>query len=221
MKNIVVLISGNGTNLQAIIDATIEQQIPAKVACVISNDAGSFGLKRAEKAKIPAFTLRHQDFISREAFEQSLQALIDSYDPDAVVLAGFMRILTGTFVNHYKGRLFNIHPSLLPKYPGLNTYQRALAAGETEHGTSVHFVTENLDGGPLILQALVPILQGETETGLVNKTQQWEYKIYPVVLKWFITGRLAMRDNAAYLDGKKLPVGGLTISNGKIESALL
>lgn len=221
LKNIVVLLSGNGSNLQAIIDAIRNGQIAAKICCVISNNATSFGLKRAERAAIATAVVEHQHFTSRAAFDQQLQTLIDGYAPDVVVLAGFMRILSAEFVHHYQGRLLNIHPSLLPKYRGLHTYQRALAAKETEHGTSVHFVTENLDDGPIILQARVPILADDSVEKLALKTQQWEYKIYPKVLEWFTAERLTLRGNAAYLDGRKLPVNGLTIANEETEPLLV
>lgn len=158
MKNIVVLISGNGSNLQAIIDSCANGTIKnARVAAVIANKADAYGLTRAQQANIDTITLLASDFADRQAYEQALAKTIDGYHPDVVVLAGFMRILDSAFVHHYQGRIFNIHPSLLPKYPGLNTHQRALEAGDSEHGTTVHFVTPELDGGPVVLQAKVPI----------------------------------------------------------------
>ena len=149
---IVVLITGNGSNLQAIIDAS-QQGLPVKIEAVISNRADAHGLARAAHAGIPAVVLDHTQFTSREAYDEALQQKIDSFQPQLVVLAGFMRILTNNFVRHYEGRLINIHPSLLPKFRGLNTHQRALDAGEQEHGATVHFVTPELDGGPAVLQA--------------------------------------------------------------------
>jgi len=157
MKNIVVLISGNGSNLQAIIDACKQKKINATIRAVFSNKADAFGLERAREAGIPAHVLTADLFASREAFDRELMQEIEAYAPDVVVLAGYMRILSPAFVEHFAGRLLNIHPSLLPKYPGLHTHRQALDNGDTEHGTSVHFVTDELDGGPVILQAKVPV----------------------------------------------------------------
>lgn len=156
--NIVVLISGNGSNLQAIIDACKTNKIKGTLRAVFSNKADAFGLERARKAGIATHTLIASQFDSREDYDRELMHEIDVYAPDVVVLAGFMRILSPAFVSHYAGRLLNIHPSLLPKYPGLHTHRHALENGDEEHGTSVHFVTDELDGGPVILQAKVPVL---------------------------------------------------------------
>lgn len=213
MKNIVVLVSGNGSNLQAIIDACNSERISAQIVAVVSNKKACFALVRAADAGIPTKSIEHGDFSSREQFDRELIKIIDQYAPDLIVLAGFMRILTPEFVTHYIGRLLNIHPSLLPKYPGLNTYRRALDAGECEHGTTVHFVTETLDDGPIVLQASVPILPGEEETDIIQKTIKWEQQIYPKVIAWFTTGRLYMLNNIAYLDNKKLPPGGIRLSS--------
>ena len=155
--NVVVLISGSGSNLQALIDSIVQDGNPARIAAVICNRADAYGLVRAQNAGIPTRVLDHKQFDGREAFDAALIEAIDGFDPQLVVLAGFMRILTGDFVRHYEGRLLNIHPSLLPKYKGLHTHQRALEAGDREHGCSVHFVTEELDGGPLVVQAVVPV----------------------------------------------------------------
>jgi phosphoribosylglycinamide formyltransferase-1 len=163
MKNIVVLISGNGSNLQAIIDACKQKQINGTLRAVFSNKADAFGLERAREAHIPAHALEASQFASREAFDRELVQEIDAYAPDVVVLAGYMRILSPAFVAHYSGRLLNIHPSLLPKYPGLHTHRQVLENGDEEHGTSVHFVTDELDGGPVILQAKVPVFDGDNE----------------------------------------------------------
>nr|WP_318380113.1 phosphoribosylglycinamide formyltransferase [uncultured Enterobacter sp.] len=208
MKNIVVLISGNGSNLQAIIDACKQKKINATIRVVFSNKADAFGLERAREAGIPAHVLTADLFASREAFDRELMQEIDAYAPDVVVLAGYMRILSPAFVEHFAGRLLNIHPSLLPKYPGLHTHRQALENGDTEHGTSVHFVTDELDGGPVILQAKVPVFAGDTEEDITARVQTQEHAIYPLVVSWFIEGRLAMRDNRAWLDGVPLPPQG-------------
>lgn len=208
MKNIVVLISGNGSNLQAIIDACKEKKINGTLRAVFSNKADAFGLERARKAAIPAHTLTADQFSSREAFDRELILEIDAYAPDLVVLAGFMRILSPAFVAHYSGRLLNIHPSLLPKYPGLHTHRQALENGDEEHGTSVHFVTDELDGGPVILQSKVPVFEGDDEDEITARVQVQEHAIYPLVVSWFVQGRLKMHDNAAWLDGVRLPPQG-------------
>ena len=208
MKNIVVLISGSGSNLQAIIDACEQKRIPGTIRAVFSNKADAFGLERAREAGIPQHALAASQFASREAFDRELMHEIDAYAPDVVVLAGYMRILSAEFVQHYQGKLLNIHPSLLPKYPGLNTHRQALDNGDTEHGTSVHFVTEELDGGPVILQAKVPVFAGDDEAEITSRVQAQEHAIYPLVVGWFLNGRLKMQDNHAWLDDEKLPPEG-------------
>ena len=208
MKNIVVLISGSGSNLQAIIDACEQKRIPGTIRAVFSNKADAFGLERAREAGIPQHALAASQFASREAFDRELMHEIDAYAPDVVVLAGYMRILSAEFVQHYQGKLLNIHPSLLPKYPGLNTHRQALDNGDTEHGTSVHFVTEELDGGPVILQAKVPVFDGDNEEEITSRVQAQEHAIYPLVVGWFLSGRLKMQDNHAWLDDVKLPPEG-------------
>ena len=208
MKNIVVLISGSGSNLQAIIDACEQKRIPGTIRAVFSNKADAFGLERAREAGIPQHALAANQFASREAFDRELMHEIDAYAPDVVVLAGYMRILSAEFVQHYQGKLLNIHPSLLPKYPGLNTHRQALDNGDTEHGTSVHFVTEELDGGPVILQAKVPVFDGDDEEEITSRVQAQEHAIYPLVVGWFLSGRLKMQDNHAWLDDVKLPPEG-------------
>nr|WP_318384743.1 phosphoribosylglycinamide formyltransferase [uncultured Enterobacter sp.] len=208
MKNIVVLISSNGSNLQAIIDACEQKKINATIRAVFSNKAEAFGLERARDAGIAAHALTADLFASREAFDRELMQEIDAYAPDVVILAGYMRILSPAFVAHYAGRLLNIHPSLLPKYPGLNTHRQALENGDAEHGTSVHFVTDELDGGPVILQAKVPVFDGDTEEDITARVQAQEHAIYPLVVGWFIEGRLVMRDNSAWLDDVQLPAQG-------------
>ncbi|MDU7196377.1 phosphoribosylglycinamide formyltransferase [Phytobacter diazotrophicus] len=208
MKNIVVLISGNGSNLQAIIDACKQKKINGTIRAVFSNKADAFGLERAREANIPAHALLASQFASREAFDRELMQEIDAYAPDIVVLAGYMRILSPDFVAHYAGRLINIHPSLLPKYPGLHTHRQVLENGDDVHGTTVHFVTEELDGGPVILQAQVPVFEGDTEEDVTARVQTQEHAIYPLVVSWFVDGRLAMQENKAWLDGVCLPEQG-------------
>ncbi|MBL5860218.1 phosphoribosylglycinamide formyltransferase [Serratia fonticola] len=208
MKKIVVLVSGQGSNLQALIDACQQGRIAATIVAVFSNNAQAYGLQRAEEAGIAAQALDAKDFADREAFDAALAQAIDQYQPDLVVLAGYMRILSNAFVQYYAGRMLNIHPSLLPKYPGLHTHRQAIDNGDAEHGTSVHFVTEQLDGGPVILQAKVPIFPGDEEDEVIERVQTQEHTIYPLVVSWFIEGRLAMRDNAAWLDGERLSAQG-------------
>ena len=200
---VVVLISGGGTNLQALIDAA-NGGLPVEIRAVISNQPDAYGLERARRAGIPTEVLDHRDFPDREAFDKALERLIDGYRPGLVLLAGFMRILTPGFVEHYLGRMFNIHPSLLPKFQGLHTHRRALESGEEEHGASIHFVTEELDGGPVILQARVPVHPGDTEETLAARVLEQEHRIYPLAVKWFAEGRLALKDHQVLFDGKPL-----------------
>ncbi|WP_434524506.1 phosphoribosylglycinamide formyltransferase [Photorhabdus asymbiotica] len=208
MKNIVVLISGNGSNLQAVIDACQLNKIGGRICAVFSNNADAYGLLRATQADIPAHTISPENYADRRAYDEALKHAIDQYQPDLVVLAGYMRILTPGFVQHYLGRLLNIHPSLLPKYPGLHTHRKAIENGDTEHGTSVHFVTEELDGGPVILQAKVPIFADDLEEDIIKRVQTQEHNIYPLVINWFVEGRLNMLNGKAYLDGNSLSPQG-------------
>ncbi|QKJ88189.1 Phosphoribosylglycinamide formyltransferase [Paramixta manurensis] len=208
MKRIVVLVSGHGSNLQAILDACQQQRINGSVAAVLSNKTDAFALERAREAGIVTHALSASQFVDRAAFDRQLMREIDAYAPHLVVLAGYMRILSPAFVAHYHDRLLNIHPSLLPKYPGLHTHRQALENGDEEHGTSVHFVTDELDGGPVILQAKVPVFPDDSEEDITARVQHQEHAIYPLVIGWFVEGRLQMRDNAAWLDGKKLPPQG-------------
>lgn len=201
--SIVVLISGSGSNLQAMIDATAKD-LAAKVAAVISNRDDAYGLERARIAGIKTQVLDHKPYANRETYDQALIKLIDSFQPGLVVLAGFMRILSPLFVQHYQGRLLNIHPSLLPRHKGLHTHQQALEAGDTVHGASVHFVTEELDGGPVILQAKVPVKTDDTEERLAARVLKQEHIIYPQVIGWFAEGRIAINDNQLEMDGKPL-----------------
>ncbi len=204
LPRIVVLVSGSGSNLQALIDAVSERRIRGRIAAVLSNNPQAYGLERARRAGIPTEVVDHRDFPSREAFDRALAERIDRYRPDLVILAGFMRILTPDFVRHYQGRMLNIHPSLLPKYRGLDTHARALAAGEREHGVSVHFVTPELDGGPVIAQARVPVLPDDTPETLAARVLEREHRLYPLVTSWYTAGRLALDDDRVLFDGRPL-----------------
>ena len=203
-----VLISGTGSNLQAIVDAIDAGELPARISLVLSNKAGAAGLARAERAGVPAEAIDHRGFPDRASFDQAMIERIDAHGADTVVLAGFMRILSPGFVRHYQGRLINIHPSLLPKYPGLNTHARALEAGDREHGCSLHFVTDELDGGPLIAQARFPVAANDTAETLSEKVQAREHRLYPQVLRWRAQQRLQMTDQGVELDGERLPAQG-------------
>lgn len=206
--SIVVLISGNGSNLQAILDRIDIGNLHGKVVAVISNDPQAYGLERARLAGIKEYCLDHRDYPSREDYDQALMKLIDNHDAELVVLAGFMRILTEGFVQHYVGRMLNIHPSLLPKYKGLNTHQRAIDAGDKEHGASVHFVTPELDGGPVIVQSKVPVFEDDTASELASRVQEQERDMYPLAINWFCQNRLIMDNNKAFLDGVMLEESG-------------
>lgn len=208
MKRMVVLVSGEGSNLQAILDACQRGRIDASVVAVFSNKSNAYALTRAREASVPTHVLTPSQFADRTTFDRQLMLEIDACSPDLVVLAGYMRILSPFFVQHYAGRLLNIHPSLLPKYPGLHTHRQAIDNGDKEHGTSVHFVTEQLDGGPVILQAKVPVFAEDDEAEVNARIQHQEHAIYPLVVSWFVDGRLAMREGAAWLDNKKLPPEG-------------
>ena len=199
----VVLISGRGSNLQALIDEA-SSDLPVRIRAVISNRPNAAGLDRAQKAGIETRTLDHTDFLSRDDYDDALQSLIDTFEPSLIVLAGFMRILTPAFVNHYRGRMINIHPSLLPAFPGLDTHVRALDAGVREHGATVHFVTEEVDGGPVIVQAKVPVLPNDTPEVLAARVLQQEHTILPMAVRWFAEGRLRLEGNAVMLDDHPL-----------------
>lgn len=212
-KNIVVLVSGGGSNLQALIDGCANGSINANIANVICNRPGAYGLQRASDAGIPHQCIDHTEYESREAFDLALADAIDgpanNQAADLVVLAGFMRILTPAFVSKFEGRLLNIHPSLLPKYPGLNTHQRALDAGDKEAGVTVHFVTAELDGGPPIVQARVDIVEGDDASSLASRVLQQEHHIYPLAVSWFVEDRLSLIDGKAILDDEILPPNGV------------
>ena len=199
---LVVLISGRGSNLKAIIDAIGRRELPAEVCAVITNRPDAPGLAHARAAGIRVETIDHCAYADRESFDAALSACIDRYRPDLVVLAGFMRVLTKSFIEHYAGRLMNIHPSLLPAFPGLKTHERALAAGVEVHGATVHFVGTEVDAGPIICQARVPVMAGDTPTSLAQRVLEQEHRLYPRVIKWFAEGRLALRGQEVLLDGK-------------------
>ena len=206
--DVVVLLSGTGSNLQAMIERLHGVDQPARICAVISNRADAFGLQRAKAAGIETRVLDHTAFEGREAFDAALIELIDTFKPRLVVLAGFMRILSAAFVRHYQGRLINIHPSLLPRYKGLHTHQRVLEAGDSEHGCSVHFVTEELDGGPLVVQAVVSVESDDSPSSLAQRVHAQEHQIYPLAIRWFAEGRLSLDEHGASLDGQLLGARG-------------
>ena len=219
--SVVVLISGSGTNLQAIIDGQQNGTLPISIKAVISNRPGVKGLERAQQADIATKVIDHKNFDNREAFDQQLMTEIDSHQPQLVVLAGFMRVLTEGFVEHYLGRLLNIHPSLLPLYPGLNTHQRALEAGDKEHGTTVHFVTPQLDGGPAIVQAKVSVLANDTAETLAQRVLTQEHIIYPLAIRWFAEQKLNLKGERAYLNGEPLGQNGYLIDTQLVDTQQL
>jgi len=205
---VAILVSGSGSNLQALIDSSRVPDATYQVVTVISNRPGVAALARATEAGIDNVTIDHTCYPDREAFDQSVAECLEGFRVDLVVLAGFMRILSAPFVVRFRGRMLNIHPSLLPKYPGLKTHQRALDAGDSEAGCTVHFVTEELDGGPPVLQARVPILPGDDADLLAERVLQQEHRIYPLAVQWYATGRLVLESNTALLDGNPLPPQG-------------
>jgi phosphoribosylglycinamide formyltransferase-1 len=206
--DVVVLLSGTGSNLQAMLDSFKDGDIPVRIRAVISNRTDAFGLQRARDAGIETCVLDHKGYEGREAFDAALIDLIDTFQPQLVVLAGFMRILSAGFVRHYQGRLLNIHPSLLPHYKGLHTHQRVLDAGDAVHGCTVHFVTEELDGGPLVVQAVIPVESDDSATSLAQRVHAQEHQIYPLAVRWFAEGRLSLGEEGALLDGKLLAAHG-------------
>lgn len=204
MYKIVVLISGSGTNLQKIINQIESGEIKAEISAVISNRADAYGLKRAEKANIPNIVLEHTQFSNREAFDQSLAQIINSYQADLVVLAGFMRILSDGFVEQFQRKLINIHPSLLPKYKGLHTHKRALENGDKEHGASVHFVIPELDAGTVIMHGIVAVKDTDTEDTLATRVHLIEHIIYPQTIKWLADGQLKYQAGEVLFNNKRL-----------------
>jgi len=201
---IVVLISGTGSNLRAIADQARAGSLPVEIRAVVSDRAEAAGLAWAADAGIATVVLSPRAFPDRAAYDRELAAQVERFRPGLVVLAGFMRILGDEFVDRFAGRLVNIHPSLLPKYRGLHTHRRALEAGDREHGASVHFVTRELDGGPVVLQVRVPVRDGDDEAALATRVLAEEHRIYPECIGWFATGRLQMRDGVVLLDGRRL-----------------
>lgn len=207
-----ILISGRGSNMQAFVDACASGQLDASISVVISNKPDAAGLQRAADAGIATCCVDHREYDSREAFDQALVNRLANYPVDLVILAGFMRILTPVFITAFSGRLLNIHPSLLPLYPGLHTHQRALEAGDEEAGVTVHFVTRELDGGPPVLQARVPIIPGDTEQSLASRVMLREHVIYPLAARWYLQGRLRLEGKCAYLDEALIPATGVQYS---------
>ena len=198
MRSIVILISGRGSNMEAIVRAAQDEQWPAKIVAVISNRADAGGLVFATAHGIPTVVVAHKNYVDREQFDTALQAAIDGFTPDLVVLAGFMRILTAPLVQHYAGRMLNIHPSLLPSFPGIGTHRQALAAGVKVHGATVHFVTATLDHGPIVAQAVVPVLAGDTEQSLEMRVLREEHRLYPRAVYWFIKDQLSIEDGRVF-----------------------
>ena len=199
-----VLVSGSGTNLQAFIDRVGCGALDLELSVVFSNKPDAFGLVRAKNAGIPTACLEHGDYADRDSFDRAVAAKLDEWQPDLLVLAGFMRILSAAFVTHYAGKVLNIHPALLPAYPGLNTHQRVLDAGDKWHGSTVHFVTEELDGGPRIVQGRIRVAPTTDADELLRRVQAVEHRIYPTAADWFGAGRLQMKDGATWLDGERL-----------------
>jgi phosphoribosylglycinamide formyltransferase-1 len=201
---VVVLVSGRGSNLQAIVASIAAGALPVLIAAVVSDRPEAAALGWAAGRGLRTEVLRPADFVDREVYGRALGELVDSHAPRLVLLAGFMRILSDGFVQRFAGRLLNIHPSLLPKYPGLRTHRRALESGDRLHGASVHFVTPELDGGPVVIQATVPVLPGDDESRLAARVLRAEHRIYPECVGWFATGRLQLHEGAPWLDGKRL-----------------
>ncbi|QLB15247.1 phosphoribosylglycinamide formyltransferase [Mannheimia granulomatis] len=211
MKKFVVLISGNGSNLQAIIDAQKAGKISGQICGVICNKADAYGLVRAEQAGIPIFVFFRKDYESNLAMDLAIAEQIEKLGSELIVLAGYMKILTPEFTQRFDGKILNIHPSLLPKYPGLNTYERALEAGETEHGMTIHFVNEEVDAGAIVLQAKVPIYPEDSVDEVQARVVEQEHRYYPLVVEWFCTNRLVAKNGKAYLDSDELPPNGCAV----------
>ena len=211
MKKIVVLISGYGANLQAIIDACQSRYINAEIVGVFSNQSDAFGLQRAQSAGIFHRIFLRRDYADNLDMDRHIGDEIDNLGADLIVLAGYMKILSAEFTRRFAGKILNIHPSLLPKYAGLHTYQRAIDAGETEHGMTIHFVNEEVDGGAIVLQAKVPIFPDDNITDIEERVKTQEIRFYPLVIKWFVDGRLTQKSDGAYLDGHLLPLQGYAV----------
>jgi phosphoribosylglycinamide formyltransferase-1 len=200
--SIVILISGSGSNLQAIIDAVAEKRIHADISAVISNRPDALGLEKAKAAGINTIVIDHTEFTDRQQFDEALEKQVAELQPDLIVLAGFMRILPENFIEQYEGRMLNIHPSLLPEFKGMHTHRRALEAGHNQHGASVHFVSNELDSGPVVIQATVPVLGNDDEKTLAERVLEQEHIIYPLAIEWFVTGRLSLINNHVHFDNK-------------------
>lgn len=198
MRSIVILISGRGSNMQAIVRAAQTEQWPARIAAIISNRADAEGLKFAAAQGIPTAVVANKDYPDREQFDAALRVVIDGFAPDLVVLAGFMRILTAPLVEHYAGRMLNIHPSLLPSFPGMATHRQALQAGVKVHGATVHFVTPMLDHGPIVAQVVVAVLEDDTEQSLEQRVLVEEHQLYPRAVRWFVENRLSIEDGRVH-----------------------
>lgn len=211
MKNIVVMISGSGTNLQKIIEAQQAGNINGRICAVISNKADAYGLVRAEQVGIPTFVFERKAFDSNQAMDSAIAEQLTRLDADLIVLAGYMKILTVEFTRRFAGKIINIHPSLLPKYAGLHTHERAMAAGDREHGMSIHFVNEEVDGGAIILQAKVPIYPDDTLDEVIQRVYEQEHRCYPLVVQWFCADRLYLENGKAYLDNQPLGPQGYAI----------
>ena len=213
LPRLVILISGSGSNMLAIADQIKDGQIQASISAVICNQPEAAGVQKAKDRDITTQVVNHKDFSTREDFDMALMRAIDEFSPDLIVLAGFMRILTADFVRRYEGRMLNIHPSLLPRHKGINTHKKVLESGDNMHGTTVHFVTEDLDDGPNVIQASLAVLDGDDEVSLQHRVQQQEHIIYPIAVKWFTEGRLRMRKKEAFLDNQQLPMSGLQLES--------
>ena len=211
---VVILISGRGSNLRSILDETRAGRLPIEIRAVISNNPEAEGLQHARAAGVPTEVVNHRDYADRAQFDAKLMQAIDRHAPRLVILAGFMRILGEVFIRHYAGRLLNIHPSLLPAFKGLNTHARALAAGAPQHGASVHFVTNDLDGGPVIVQATVPVRANDSADTLGARVLHEEHRILPLAIRWFVEGRLSLRNGQVLLDGEIRPEQGLIAAPG-------
>lgn len=216
---IVVLISGSGSNLQAIIDAIENHQLNAEIRAVISNRSDAYGLQRAEKAGITTHIIDHKNYPDRDSFDLAMIELIDQHQPALVILAGFMRILTEHFVTHYQDRMLNIHPSLLPEFRGLNTHQRVIEAGNEKHGVSIHYVTNELDSGPLVIQAVISVESDDTVDSLAEKIHQQEHIIYPMTIQWLAEGRLQCKNNQLLFDNQALS-SPLIWENNKLKNTV-
>ncbi|TNH08313.1 phosphoribosylglycinamide formyltransferase [Testudinibacter sp. TR-2022] len=208
MIRIAVLISGEGSNLQALIDACASGRIKGNIVTVVSNNAQAYGLQRAQQAGIEHRTFLRKAYTDNQSMDMAVADYLQQQQVDLVVLAGYMKILTPLFIQRFNGKILNIHPSLLPKYPGLNTYQRAIDAGDDEHGTTVHFVNEEVDAGAIVLQAKVPVFADDSLDEVIERVKAQEVRIYPLVVAWFAQGRLQLRDEKAYLDGQQLAANG-------------